>query len=131
MGQAKEAKEYFRKSNIEILKGRFMVGTCKQCGTEYANKTAYNSSFRNMAEDCGLPGPGHVAGYCEHCSREPQRIEQITVPLEVLSMRMEILSDALVRTLLALEVAYQYKDAMPEHVQTLIEQRIDDARESC
>lgn len=45
--------------------------------------------------------------------------------------QIEILSDALVRTLLALEVAYQYKDAMPEHVQALLAQRIEDARESC
>lgn len=50
---------------------------------------------------------------------------------DIMEQRMEFLSDALVRTLLALEVAYQYKDAMPEHVQNLIEQRIEDARESC
>lgn len=50
---------------------------------------------------------------------------------DILEKRLEFISDTLVRTLLALEVAYQYKDAMPEHVQTLIEQRIDDARESC
>lgn len=45
--------------------------------------------------------------------------------------QIEILSDDLVRTLFALEVAYEYKDAMPEHVQNLLEQRIEDARESC
>lgn len=50
---------------------------------------------------------------------------------DILENRLEFLSDTLVRTLLALEVAYQYKDAMPEHVRALIEQRIDDARESC
>ena len=50
---------------------------------------------------------------------------------DILEKRLEFISDTLVRTLLALEVAYQYKDSMPEHVQTLIEQRIDDARESC
>lgn len=50
---------------------------------------------------------------------------------DIMEQRMEFLSDALVRTLHALEVAYQYKDAMPEDVRNLIEQRIEDARESC
>lgn len=37
-------------------------------------------------------------------------------------------SDLLVRTLLALEVAYQYRHAMPEHVATLLKNRIEEAR---
>lgn len=43
----------------------------------------------------------------------------------------DILADTLVRTLLALEVAYEYRHAMPEHVQNLLKERIEEARESC
>lgn len=43
----------------------------------------------------------------------------------------DILADTLVRTLLALEVAYEYRHAMPGHVQKLLLERIEEARESC
>lgn len=38
------------------------------------------------------------------------------------------MSDLLIRTLLALEVAYQYSPDMPDHVRNFIKNRIDEAR---
>lgn len=38
------------------------------------------------------------------------------------------MSDLLIRTLLALEVAYQYSHSMPDHVRALIKNRIEEAR---
>lgn len=48
--------------------------------------------------------------------------------LEIERIQLEPL-DMLVRTLLALEVAYQYRYFMPADVAALLKKRIDEARE--
>lgn len=52
-----------------------------------------------------------------------------TSDLEVERIQLEPV-DLLVRTLLALEVAYQYRHFMPADVAALLKKRIDEAREA-
>lgn len=52
---------------------------------------------------------------------------ELTMAQECRRIELET-SDLLVRTLLALEVAYQYSHGMPDHVRALIKNRIEEAR---
>ena len=72
----------------------------------------------------------HVGLLCVYSNRRFSECNMHPLPatdLEIERIQLEPL-DMLVRTLLALEVAYQYRHFMPTDVATLLKKRIDEAR---
>lgn len=72
----------------------------------------------------------YVGLLCVHRNRWFSECDMHPLPttdLEVERIQLEPL-DMLVRTLLALEVAYQYRHFMPADVVALLKKRIDEAR---